>query len=85
MGLGIARRLTSAGYSVIAIARKETKEFTNAVSEAEAANQGQLHFIPFDLGDTDRIPDLVKQIEKISARLTDLSITQVSASMGLWR
>jgi 3-oxoacyl-[acyl-carrier protein] reductase len=64
LGLGIARRLTSAGYCVIAISRKETSELTNAMSEAEAAKQGRLHFLPFDLGETERIPDLVKQIRK---------------------
>jgi 3-oxoacyl-[acyl-carrier protein] reductase len=64
LGLGIARRLTSAGYCVITVARKETSELTNAINEAEAAKQGRLHFLPFDLGETERIPDLVKQIRK---------------------
>ena len=64
LGLGIARRLTSAGYCVIAVARKETSELANAMSEAESAKQGRLHFFPFDLGETERIPDLVKQIRK---------------------
>ena len=61
LGLGIARRLASAGYSVIAVARKETGELTDAMSEAKP---GRLHFIPFDLGEIERIPDLVKQIRK---------------------
>jgi 3-oxoacyl-[acyl-carrier protein] reductase len=61
LGLGIARRLTSAGYCVIAVARKETGELTDAMSEAEP---GRLHFVPFDLGEIERIPDLVKQIRK---------------------
>lgn len=61
LGLGIARRLASAGYSVIAVARKETGELTAAMSEAKP---GRLHFIPFDLGEIERIPDLVKQIRK---------------------
>jgi 3-oxoacyl-[acyl-carrier protein] reductase len=53
--------LTSAGYRVIAVARKETGELTNAMSEAKPA---RLHFVPFDLGEIERIPDLVKQIRK---------------------
>ena len=61
LGLGIARRLTSAGYCVIAVARKETGELTDAISEAKP---GRLHFVPFDLGEIERIPDLVKQIRK---------------------
>ena len=61
LGLGIARRLTSAGYCVIAVARKETSELTDAIGEAKP---GRLHFVPFDLGEIERIPDLVKQIRK---------------------
>ena len=61
LGLGIARRLASAGYSVIAVARKETGELTDAMSEAKP---GRLHFIPFDLGEIEHIPNLVKQIRK---------------------
>jgi 3-oxoacyl-[acyl-carrier protein] reductase len=61
LGLGIARRLTSAGYCVIAIARKESSELTDIISDARP---GQLHFLPFDLGEIERIPDLVKQIRK---------------------
>jgi 3-oxoacyl-[acyl-carrier protein] reductase len=64
LGLGIARRLTSAGYCVIAVARKETSELTDLISEAKFAKTGRLHFVPFDLGEIERIPDLVKQIRK---------------------
>ena len=64
LGLGIARRLASTGYCVIAVARKETSELANAMSEAGSAKQGPLHFLPFDLGEIERIPDLVKQIRK---------------------
>ena len=64
LGLGIARRLTSAGYCVIAVARKETSELTDLISEAKSAKPGRLHVVPFDLGEIERIPDLVKQIRK---------------------
>ena len=64
LGLGIARRLTSVGYCVIAVARKETSELANEINEAEHGRQGRLHFLPFDLGETEQIPDLVKQIRK---------------------
>src|ERR1700678_2603008 len=64
LGLGIARRLTSVGYCVIAVARKETSELANEINEAENARQERLHFLPFDLGETEQIPDLVKQIRK---------------------
>ena len=61
LGLGIALGLVSAGYEVIAIARKTTNEFAAA---AERANQNShaLHFVPFDLSEVDRIPDLAKRL-----------------------
>jgi 3-oxoacyl-[acyl-carrier protein] reductase len=61
LGLGIALGLASAGYEVIAIARKTTNEFAAA---AERANQNSpaLHFVPFDLSEVDRIPDLAKRL-----------------------
>ena len=61
LGLGIALGLVSAGYEVIAIARNTTKDFAAA---AERANQNSpaLHFVPFDLSEVDRIPDLAKRL-----------------------
>jgi 3-oxoacyl-[acyl-carrier protein] reductase len=74
LGLGIARRLTESGYSVIAIARKQSEELAAAMRDAEEARlapshqvpspQGSLHFVPFDLAETDAIPDLVKQLRR---------------------
>jgi 3-oxoacyl-[acyl-carrier protein] reductase len=62
LGLGIARKLTGAGYSVIVIARKETTELTSAIEEAERSNTGSLHFVPFDLAMIDNIPKLVRTL-----------------------
>jgi 3-oxoacyl-[acyl-carrier protein] reductase len=62
LGLGIARALTGAGYSVIAIARHETSELTSAIGEAGRSNSGSLHFIPFDLAKIDDIPKLVRML-----------------------
>jgi len=64
LGLGIARKLGGAGYRVIAIARKESGGLADAIREAEQAGSGSLHFVPFDLGEVDRIADLVKQVKK---------------------
>jgi 3-oxoacyl-[acyl-carrier protein] reductase len=64
LGLGIARRLTAAGYRVIAIARKENSELTAAMQEAELANPGSFHFVPFDLSDIDGISNLVSALRK---------------------
>src|ERR1700719_1446283 len=60
LGLGIARTLVRAGYRVIAIARKESKQLAAAMAEAE----GSLHFLPFDLGDTHGISGLVRTLRK---------------------
>jgi 3-oxoacyl-[acyl-carrier protein] reductase len=64
LGLGIARRLTAVGYRVIAVARKENSELTAAMQEAELANPGSFHFVPFDLSDIDGISNLVSALRK---------------------
>lgn len=55
LGLAIGQHLAANGYRVIAIARRETPEL------AASAN---MVFVPYDLGDIDGLPDLVKQIRK---------------------
>ncbi|HZR61292.1 MAG TPA: SDR family NAD(P)-dependent oxidoreductase [Xanthobacteraceae bacterium] len=64
LGLGIARRLTAAGYQVIAVARSKSKPMTEAIAEAERGGRGSLRFAPCDLGDIDAIPDLIKNLCK---------------------
>jgi 3-oxoacyl-[acyl-carrier protein] reductase len=64
LGLGVARTLAAAGYSVVALARQKTKQVTDAMAEAKRAKQGALHFVSFDLGKVDEIPDLVKTLRK---------------------
>jgi 3-oxoacyl-[acyl-carrier protein] reductase len=64
LGLGIARRLAAAGYSAIAIARKESDPLTSAIEKAGGAGRGALHFVPFDLAEIEKIPDLVKSLRK---------------------
>ena len=62
LGLGIARRLTGAGYCTIAIARKESHQLTLAMEAAGRDGPGALHFIPFDLAEIADIPRLVKTL-----------------------
>src|SRR2546422_11488697 len=64
LGLGIARRLTVAGYRVIAVARKESPQFTSAMEEAEGAHPGSLRFVACDLAEIDDLPALVKTVRK---------------------
>ncbi len=62
LGLGIARKLVAGGYDVIAVARKDNKELNSAIAEAKRARKGALHFVAFDLGETDRIPEFVRDL-----------------------
>ena len=64
LGLGIARRLTPAGYSVIAIARKQNSELTAAIQNIESANPGSFRFVPFDLAEIEGISNLVKTMRR---------------------
>jgi 3-oxoacyl-[acyl-carrier protein] reductase len=64
LGLGIARRLTAAGYRVIAIARQQSEPLAAAMHEPELARSDSLHFKPFDLAEISDIPGLVKGIRK---------------------
>jgi 3-oxoacyl-[acyl-carrier protein] reductase len=64
LGLAIARRLTAAGYQVIAVARGKSKPLTDAIVEAERGARGLLHFTPCDLSEIDAIPELIKNLRK---------------------
>lgn len=64
LGLGIACKLTAAGYRVIAIARRETPQLRAAMEEAEHRNPDSFHFAPFDLSEIEGIADLVKTARK---------------------
>lgn len=64
LGLAIARKLATAGYSVIAIARRESQELNTTMREVEREAQGALHFRPFDLAEISGLHDLVKGLRK---------------------
>jgi 3-oxoacyl-[acyl-carrier protein] reductase len=64
LGLAIAQNLAAAGYRAIAVARTTNKEVAAAVAQAERAGLGALHFVPFDLGNIDDIPALVRNLRK---------------------
>ena len=63
LGLGMARRLSAAGYDVIAIARRETDALGAAIAAAEGAG-GRIRFRSFDLEDLAGLPDLVRGLRK---------------------
>jgi 3-oxoacyl-[acyl-carrier protein] reductase len=64
LGFGIAQKLAEAGYKVIAVARKMSDQLAGAIRDAKEPQQGALNFIPFDLGEIQDIPKLVKKIRK---------------------
>jgi 3-oxoacyl-[acyl-carrier protein] reductase len=59
IGFAIARRLASAGYNAIAVARSESEELAKAIRETGA---DRLHFRAFDLSRTEEIRAFVKRL-----------------------
>jgi 3-oxoacyl-[acyl-carrier protein] reductase len=64
LGLAIAQKLCSCGYRAIALARKKNKELTAVLAQTERTEEGALHFVPFDLGNVDGLPGLVRDLRK---------------------
>jgi 3-oxoacyl-[acyl-carrier protein] reductase len=64
LGLAIAHKLAAADYQTIAVARTKNNEITAAIAQAERAQRGALHFVPFDLGKISDIPALVHNLRK---------------------
>jgi 3-oxoacyl-[acyl-carrier protein] reductase len=64
LGLGMARKLAAAGYRVVAIARQMNDQLASAIAETEQAQQGAVHFLPFDLANIEAIAGLVQTIRK---------------------
>lgn len=64
LGLGIARKLTGAGYDVITIARAQSDELREAIEESSENDSGSLRFVQFDLGRIEDIPGLVRDLRK---------------------
>jgi 3-oxoacyl-[acyl-carrier protein] reductase len=64
LGLGIARRLAKSGYRVITLARRESKELSQAMVECRTLGIGEIVFEPFDLAETDKIHALATRLRK---------------------
>jgi 3-oxoacyl-[acyl-carrier protein] reductase len=64
LGLGIVRKLTGEGYRVIAVARHMSDQLESTMEQAEQSVPGSLHFMPFDLGEIQDIPKLVKTLRR---------------------
>jgi len=64
LGLGIVRRLICEGYCAVAVARQINDQLASTIEQAERSRSGSLHFMPFDLGDVQEIPNFVKKLRK---------------------
>ena len=64
LGLGIAKALRAAGHDVIAVARRQSEQITDALKESASGASGSIHFVPFDLGCIAELPELVANIRK---------------------
>jgi 3-oxoacyl-[acyl-carrier protein] reductase len=60
IGFAIVERLAADGYTIIAIARRETKELAAAIENSA----GAIYFVPFDLSVTERIRELVRDLRE---------------------
>ncbi|HZZ40263.1 MAG TPA: SDR family oxidoreductase [Acidobacteriaceae bacterium] len=72
LGLGIVSRLVASGYSVLGIARSETKELAELRAHAQGSGPGMLSFRSFDLSCIDEIPALVSELRKQSGPIYGL-------------
>jgi 3-oxoacyl-[acyl-carrier protein] reductase len=64
LGLAICRRLTEAGYRVLALARSKNEQLIAAMEQMNRSRPDSFHFAPFDLAEVQDIPDLVKTIRQ---------------------
>ncbi len=61
LGLEVVRHLAAEGYRALAVARNMNAEFASII---EQASRGSMRFVPFDLAEIEKLPDLVKQLHK---------------------
>jgi 3-oxoacyl-[acyl-carrier protein] reductase len=64
LGLAIVRRLICEGYCAIAVARRMNDQLASTIEHAEQSRPGSIHFLPFDLGNVQEIPQFVKTLRK---------------------
>jgi 3-oxoacyl-[acyl-carrier protein] reductase len=81
LGLAISRKLSAAGYGVIAVARKMSDQLSGAM-QANGAGGGSLDFVACDLGDTQGIPKLACTLRRQFGPVYGLSTTPRSAPTG---
>jgi len=64
LGLAIVKKLAASGYCAIAVARRKNDELTAAIAEASLKSENAIQFVPFDLGELDKIHSFVTGLRK---------------------
>jgi 3-oxoacyl-[acyl-carrier protein] reductase len=64
LGLAIAKKLAASGYCAIAVARRKSDQLDAAIAETSRENEDAIRFVPFDLGDLDKIQSFVSGLRK---------------------
>jgi len=64
VGLAAVRKLAAEGYHTVAVARRMSDQLAATMEDAERCHPGSLDFIPFDLGNIEDIPNLVKKMRQ---------------------
>ena len=64
LGLGIVHQLAERNYRVIAVARNMTDELSSLMKDANARSLGSVQFASFDLGEINRLSELVRGIRR---------------------
>jgi 3-oxoacyl-[acyl-carrier protein] reductase len=64
LGLGIAKALAAAGYCAICVSRAPSDELNRAKEEAEKTKVGAVQFLPFDLLEIEKIPQLADTLRE---------------------
>jgi 3-oxoacyl-[acyl-carrier protein] reductase len=65
LGLAVVRRLASTGYRALAIARTTSSpELARIAGEPDHFRPGSFQFVPFDLSEIDKIPELIRSLHK---------------------
>jgi len=64
IGLAIVKRLSAAGYTVVAVARNESDPLKLAISESKNKGEGAIHFRALDMKDIPAFTDFLRNVRK---------------------
>jgi 3-oxoacyl-[acyl-carrier protein] reductase len=64
LGLAIVKKLAASGYNAIAVARRKSDELAALMDETSRESENAVRFVPFDLGDLDKIQSFVAGLRK---------------------